>query len=259
MSGSTIANNDTGIFVAVDGADDAFFYGNVIEGNNTGVDMSAGKMVFDGNHFENNGPGGTLTNIKIFLAGGLVSTGNFFAGVTANRDIVIDANSTVRQYSAADTLNAGVTHDGSNTLFIEFPTIPVATTGSGKIAEFDHDSITGTNLGASNFTLSGYSLFDMQLIFRNNAGDLDIRSSSGNDILFRNNSGATRWTIDNADGNFVANGTVRMGLGSDVFANLGAETNGTTVYCSDCTKATPCAGSGSGALAKRINGAWDCD
>lgn len=44
-----------------------------------------------------------------------------------------------------------------------------------------------------------------------------------------------------------------------VFANLGAATNGSVIYCSDCTKATPCAGSGTGAIAKRINGSWDCD
>lgn len=35
--------------------------------------------------------------------------------------------------------------------------------------------------------------------------------------------------------------------------------NGTFVYCSDCTKATPCASGGTGAMAKRLNGAWDCN
>ncbi len=44
-----------------------------------------------------------------------------------------------------------------------------------------------------------------------------------------------------------------------VFASLGAAANGYMIYCSDCTKATPCAGGGNGALAKRLNGAWDCD
>jgi hypothetical protein len=43
------------------------------------------------------------------------------------------------------------------------------------------------------------------------------------------------------------------------FAALGAPGNGRFIYCTDCTKATPCAGAGTGALAKRINGAWDCD
>lgn len=44
-----------------------------------------------------------------------------------------------------------------------------------------------------------------------------------------------------------------------VFANLGAATNGSMIYCSDCTIANPCAGSGTGAIAKRLNGAWVCN
>lgn len=43
------------------------------------------------------------------------------------------------------------------------------------------------------------------------------------------------------------------------FATLGAPANGTVVYCSDCTIAAPCAGGGTGALAKRLNGAWVCN
>lgn len=35
--------------------------------------------------------------------------------------------------------------------------------------------------------------------------------------------------------------------------------NGSMTYCSDCTIANPCAGSGTGALAKRLNGAWVCN
>jgi hypothetical protein len=44
-----------------------------------------------------------------------------------------------------------------------------------------------------------------------------------------------------------------------VFASLGTPSNGSWTYCPDCTKATPCAGGGTGAFAKRVNGAWDCD
>lgn len=43
------------------------------------------------------------------------------------------------------------------------------------------------------------------------------------------------------------------------FANLGAAGNGYFIYCADCTKATPCAGGGTGAIAKRLNSVWDCD
>lgn len=43
------------------------------------------------------------------------------------------------------------------------------------------------------------------------------------------------------------------------FANLGTPANGTERYCSNCTFANPCASGGTGAIAKRLNGAWRCD
>jgi hypothetical protein len=49
---------------------------------------------------------------------------------------------------------------------------------------------------------------------------------------------------------------------SNIIANTGlasAPPDGTVIYCPDCQKATPCNTGGSGALAKRINGGWDCD
>ena len=43
------------------------------------------------------------------------------------------------------------------------------------------------------------------------------------------------------------------------FATLGAPANGTIKYCSNCTIANPCAGGGTGAIAKRLNGVWVCN
>ena len=43
------------------------------------------------------------------------------------------------------------------------------------------------------------------------------------------------------------------------FADLGAPANGHIVYCSDCTIASPCAGAGTGAIAKRLGAAWVCN
>ena len=44
------------------------------------------------------------------------------------------------------------------------------------------------------------------------------------------------------------------------FANLGTlAINGTITYCPDCTIANPCAGAGTGAFAKRLNGVWVCN
>lgn len=44
-----------------------------------------------------------------------------------------------------------------------------------------------------------------------------------------------------------------------LFASLSADVNGTIRYCSDCTIASPCASGGTGAFAKRLNGAWVCN
>jgi hypothetical protein len=44
-----------------------------------------------------------------------------------------------------------------------------------------------------------------------------------------------------------------------VFANLGAAANGSIIYCADCQIANPCVAAGTGAIAKRLNGAWVCN
>lgn len=51
--------------------------------------------------------------------------------------------------------------------------------------------------------------------------------------------------------------TAPRGLTSVTFANLGTPANGTILYCSDCTSANPAASGGSGAVARRENGAWN--
>lgn len=58
----------------------------------------------------------------------------------------------------------------------------------------------------------------------------------------------------------VSGGGARIQFnGSTNFANLGAVSNGSMTYCADCTFASPCAGAGTGAIAKGIAGAWRCD
>lgn len=51
----------------------------------------------------------------------------------------------------------------------------------------------------------------------------------------------------------------KLYLFSVAFGALGTPQNGTLFYCSDCTIASPCAASGAGALAKRLNGVWVCN
>lgn len=78
---------------------------------------------------------------------------------------------------------------------------------------------------------------------------------SGNSI----NGAGTAFGTFGATTRLAYPGVTLLGLGSTTNANLGTPANGTIIYCSDCTKATPCAGGGTGAFARRANGAWDCD
>ena len=48
-------------------------------------------------------------------------------------------------------------------------------------------------------------------------------------------------------------------LQATLFAALGTPANGTIAYCSDCAIASPCAGAGTGAIAKRLNSVWVCN
>jgi hypothetical protein len=47
-------------------------------------------------------------------------------------------------------------------------------------------------------------------------------------------------------------------VGSATFASLGSASNGTILYCSNCTQTTACAAGGSGAMAMYMNNAWSC-
>lgn len=100
-------------------------------------------------------------------------------------------------------------------------------------------------------------------------------------ILITNTAGSSDWGIgaageahidvDAGHGIFMRQATLDMwhfradytlqSIGVD-FAGLGAiaaPADGSIIYCSDCTIASPCAGVGTGAIAKRLNGAWVCN
>jgi hypothetical protein len=53
-------------------------------------------------------------------------------------------------------------------------------------------------------------------------------------------------------------GHLRAGAGLP-FVSLPPAGNGTLIYCSDCAVIDPCAGGGTGAIAKRLNGRWVCN
>jgi hypothetical protein len=129
------------------------------------------------------------------------------------------------------------------------------------------------------FTAPNESQPSVRLVTPGTTGGLRILGNavpdlfSSNTVLWLSNSGKTGavWissektgfnvsappeeTVD-VVGNVRLSGLIRStGV---TFANLGTPANGATIYCSDCTKANPCASGGNGAFAERINGAWDC-
>ncbi len=81
---------------------------------------------------------------------------------------------------------------------------------------------------------------------------------------FADDSSDSKFMADNIEltgngGVLLSNGGASITMAPGGFAALGAPGNGTIKYCSDCTFANPCAGGGTGAFAKRLNGAWRCD
>jgi hypothetical protein len=87
-------------------------------------------------------------------------------------------------------------------------------------------------------------------------------SSAGSTPAILSSSPSVNWFMPNP---FV------IFRNSSVFSQLGGQNNGSLTYCSDCKVVTPsscsasnlsacaCAGGGTGAFAKRLNGAWLCN
>lgn len=74
--------------------------------------------------------------------------------------------------------------------------------------------------------------------------------------------GQLQWgttTVSAFDTSLTRAGAGELTYGAATFSALGTPANGTLAYCSDCTIANPCAGSGNGAFAKRLNGVWVCN
>ena len=72
-------------------------------------------------------------------------------------------------------------------------------------------------------------------------------------------NGTTYWRITTSGHLTAVPANTMLILAATAFASLGTPANGTIAYCSDCTFANPCASGGTGAIAKRLNGAWRCD
>lgn len=187
---------------------------------------------------------------------------------------------------------AGIVGNGmvwaQGTLSAETPIINHSATWNNAAVTFRtfESTITDTASGATStlmrFTVGGTGVFNLYkngdvLIGSGSSYGFNARSritsSADGTLRFLNNlgTGFSRVTLGLETVEFPTIKAISVGgqaqgiqifRGNDtqqVFANLGAAANGTMIYCGDCTKATPCAGGGTGALAVRLNGAWDCN
>lgn len=130
----------------------------------------------------------------------------------------------------------------------------------------------GTSLSPFNITVTGTTTAEtitrtdaghVHLVVTNPAGSAEFGVGAAGEPHIDTLAPGTTFNIRFAGTNtwhFNADGTLQS-VGVD-FAGLGAiaaPANGMIIYCSDCTIASPCAGGGTGALAKRLNGAWVCN
>lgn len=201
---------------------------------------------------------------------------NAFKFVRASQTSRTGGTSTVvtitaaRGYTGTSASLSGATYNG-NLLFVPTNTYTI---GISRTSNAPSNIYAGTGIEAgSYFGIAGLGLFtapsDGVFLFRNNAGNnFDRLQFGGTTSAFPSlkRSGAqliAKLADDSANADMIANsfqsGQSGLTMSGVAFAALGTPGNGNVRYCSDCTIANPCAGAGTGAIAKRLNGIWVCN
>lgn len=192
------------------------------------------------------------------------TTNNLF-GALCTAQVTTGSTATVSVLRGVQGL-ARVHGSGAGTIASAYAVEGVAgfyDTSSGTITDAQGGRFWVTKAGGSSGTITnayGVHILGITQGGTNNYG-LRIGAASGGSNINRS------LMIDGGEtyigGKAILADSVRVAktlqVGFSTFSGLVSNGNGTLIYCSDCTKATPCAGGGSGALAKRINGAWDCN
>lgn len=183
-----------------------------------------------------------FTLYRAFEIGDLPSSGNgtYAVGGTARNITLVDR----WQFSpGGNTTGQATTTSTSGT--VDTLTIQSISTGGNGGNDF------GSRLVLSAEDQGGIIRQRAAIVGRNNSASsaysqLELQTGTAYDTL------TTKMTIY-PDGGFGLSALTATALGA------WAASNGTFAYCSDCTITNPCAGSGTGALAKRLNGAWVCN
>ncbi len=122
------------------------------------------------------------------------------------------------------------------------------------ITQAPHLSLISPGLGFGPLLRLGVRGFNYDFSRNETDGKLDIKGNqnnySGYSFQMTSNNAVKRVDINN-------DGSIK--IGSVTFSELGSSTSGTMIYCADCQETNTCAGSGSGAFAKKLPNRWDCD
>ena len=215
------------------------YYGNRGILNSENTDYANGtvnpnwEIFCDSNSYSGGG------NQPIISSGDTFPTLTPFGGACANGSNGITANDTVRVNGVGTIpLFGGPTNNGSLNL--------------GQLALMGN----GT-LGLAQTNFAGLPAAPAQWVPSTHyqGGNL-VQPIAANGFYYKNvsgggNSAASQPSWPTAVAGMVVDNNL-------VWVNAGYE-NGQEIYCFDCAVANPCAGSGTGAVAKRINGSWVCN
>jgi hypothetical protein len=237
----------------------------------------SGNLQFRGISVRLNGGDGI-----IFEGGG---SGQVFSGINVDRNR--GAGIRIRMQSSSDLAPNGFTLDTITFEANGDPDGQLVMEGSAAVI----NSVTGNQL-IFNGANEGFAPSPTGIFMDNvsNATFIEPYFFNGADALFlSNDSNILFLGIRNADTNLYKTGSAGasvlaastnglmsisqgLQLSSTTFSALGTPDNGTIYYCSDCSVTTPsscknitnlpacvCRNGGTGALAKRLGGAWICN
>lgn len=201
------------------------------------------------------------------------SSGNYGSNDnTYSANVIINGSVVVNDYSKRIIVSSNRINGTSTAA-----TDGVAVQGANALYPIVTGNIVSSAIRQGIYVNTGdYAVVTSNVTYSNGQHGVLIDGSSGAVVASNVANSNTQWGIilQNSGSSFMWGNSATGNPGGDLyrdtssqsagwgglaFANLGTPADGTLVYCSDCLKATPCAGAGTGALAVRAAGAWDCN
>lgn len=175
----------------------------------------------------------------------LNATGLFSNTVNSTTTNVFNGNTAIFGTSTGTgTINTGVRGSAANGT-----TVNMGLIGSAMTAGTLNVGTVGFANNATN-NIGGYFALGSSIPITASGAGIFNNGSVAQDVIGAYDNDVKVFSIPDGGGILLAART---------FGTLGTPANGTFYYCSDCTIANPCAGAGTGALAKRLNAVWVCN